>query len=135
MRDDYHSSLSSYSDSQWRELESIRHEVGWAETMDHDHNFVIKPIEPDMDGDGEWIDEGDDEFRTLSLSIVRKLGVSNYSQSWAERLARERHSWEQDMDNLYDAYLAFSQTGAPPATPTSDTSRTFTMVCINLTST
>lgn len=64
------------------------------------------------------------------------MGASRFSQSWKERLERERFAWEQQITVLCDAFLAFSRRG-PPSTPPlacdSSSPPKFSITCIHLT--
>jgi hypothetical protein len=102
-----------YTNDQRHDLEAIRNEIGWEDgsapgpELSNQLNLL-----DDEDGDNDWEDETDSIFHVFSASVARP---SKYTQSWTDRLARERFSWEQDMTKLCQAFLTFGRTGSPQA--------------------
>ncbi|KAG8693590.1 hypothetical protein FRC11_002802, partial [Ceratobasidium sp. 423] len=81
----------------------------------------------DWVGSDEWMDE-DDTFVSIVVPIHRKRLL----QMWGERLACEKHSWDQLLQDVCNAYLAFNLSG-PPAPAAGTSASEFSLHCIHLT--
>lgn len=129
--------LSGCSQAEKADLESIRQEIGWTsgvlQTQDSSKH-VDPSIEDDLDSD--WFDEPDDPIHSLSVSVARKLGMKEYSESWGERQAKKQFLWAQQMTKICEAVLEFNRSGPPSSgsvpSPSSP-SNSFTILCIHLT--
>ncbi|CAE6465247.1 unnamed protein product [Rhizoctonia solani] len=83
----------------------------------------------DWVGSREWTDEDiDDTFVSIVVPVHRKRLL----QTWSERLARKKHSWDQRLQDVCDAYLAFNLSG-PPAPAAGTSASSFSLHCIHLT--
>ena len=131
-----------HSAARRKEVETVRDEVGWADAFSEGTWEPIVTGGP-VNGNAEddWFDDPEGGLESVSLAVLRRIGIDPLSQSWTERLAREEFSWEQARDQVYEAYLTFNRTGAPaphPPPPLQDeessNSQSFTLLCINLTS-
>ncbi|KAF8668515.1 hypothetical protein RHS04_08977 [Rhizoctonia solani] len=126
LQQSYQTLIKSHSAARRKEVETVRDEVGWANAFSEGTWEPIGTGGP-VNGNAEddWFDDPE----------------GGLESSWTERLAREEFLWEQARDQVYEAYLAFNQTGAPaphPPPPLQDKesskSQSFTLLCINLTS-
>jgi hypothetical protein len=115
----------------------VRQEIGWTGNLlqtPGSTKHVGLSIEEDLDSD--WFDEPDNPIHSFSVLVARKLGLSNLSQSWAERLAQERFSWDQQMTKICEAVMEFNKAGPPSpesVSSSSSQSASFTILCIHLT--
>ncbi|KAG9092876.1 hypothetical protein FRC06_011763, partial [Ceratobasidium sp. 370] len=129
VREDYDGLARSYTKDQRHDVQTIRDEIGWGE-----QNWLTQPeLFEDEDSDIDWVDEGDGAFHALTISVGRH---DPHTQTWSDRLARERFSWEREMPDLYESFLAFMHTGPPQAeTPLGpeSSSSSFSVMCIDLT--
>ncbi|KAB5587464.1 hypothetical protein CTheo_9098 [Ceratobasidium theobromae] len=133
---EYLASITSYSTTQKQELETVRREIGWSGAyVGSEAIWEAVGLLGDDSPEDEWIDDPENEFHSLSISVLKQIGLGNLSQSWAERLAREKSSWEREMTQLYEAFLTFNRTGPPPALPDSSSlcPQNFSILCIHLT--
>ncbi|KAB5589883.1 hypothetical protein CTheo_6666 [Ceratobasidium theobromae] len=134
---EYQASIANYSKTQKQDLEAVRQEIGWSGAYD-ESKFIWEAVDVlgDDGPEDEWIDDPENEFHSLSISVLKQVGLGNLSQSWAERLAREKFSWDQEITQVCDAFLMFNRTGPPPVVPDSSASCAppFSILCINLTS-
>ncbi|KAG8713748.1 hypothetical protein FRC11_011155, partial [Ceratobasidium sp. 423] len=111
-RQEYQDSLTRTSQP---EIELFHPESGWTGAFE------------DWVGSDEWTDE-DDTFVSIVVPVHRKRLL----QTWGERLAREKHSWDQLLQDVCDAYLAFNLSG-PPAPAAGTSASEFSLHCIHLT--
>ncbi|KAG9097908.1 hypothetical protein FRC07_010714, partial [Ceratobasidium sp. 392] len=135
LQDTYEASLKDYNSAQRKDLEDVREEIGWAGSSTQVKEGNPGHSDDTLDSDDDWVDE--EPFHYISGSTTKH---ANLSQSWSERLAKEKYAWEREMSTICDEFLAYSRTGPPnPVSPSTDTAnppsvKVFSLLCIRLTS-
>ncbi|KAG8703208.1 hypothetical protein FRC09_004300 [Ceratobasidium sp. 395] len=134
---EYDKLMKSCTDARRKELQAIRDEIGWGNESTTVDDLLSEPLLlQDDDNDGTWVDELDDVFHAYTVLVSRQ---GRRTQSWAERLARERIAWEENMRDICDGFLLYSRIGAPsmPESTAASTSTSpvtpFSILCICLT--
>ncbi|KAG9077072.1 hypothetical protein FRC06_009109, partial [Ceratobasidium sp. 370] len=128
-------SLKDCTPAEKEDIEMVREEIAGLESGAAVMYSSLKNHTGDG-GEGDWVDDEDQPFNSISVAVASQSGEFSPSQSWSERLGREQYAWSQQMDVLCDALLAYLRTGAPSPTlddePASAALRV-TVPCVNLT--
>lgn len=64
------------------------------------------PAVMNIDGleyDSDWVDDPDDGFQSITLSIAQRAGINKPRQPWGKRRSHQHQSWESEMAGLCNA--------------------------------
>ncbi|QRV98248.1 hypothetical protein RhiJN_26267 [Ceratobasidium sp. AG-Ba] len=131
----YEESLQKYTDDQKKDIAALQGEITWTDSSSQVGNTNYSQTYDGNDSGEEegWASDDDQPLRYLSLEVAERVGAKPPPQSWSERRERMLYSWEKEMESVCDALLAYDRDGPPSNERVPDVERSFSLLCIHLT--